>query len=260
MKLLGRVEDQASLIKNLVAELRFESSYRGIERLIQLTIQALLDLGLMAISVLGGRRPARYSEIGAILMELGIVDGDTAELMKGMAGLRNILVHAYTIVDHSRLSDFAAKLVVDAPRIAESIVEAIRSSSIDPLDELPEAVKSSILKLSEVLKGRVRAAFLFGGFVKGYSIKGDYDLAVLIPKDYGLVELGLIQVDVAEALGVDGDLVDILCLNWAPPKLILEALEGLPIVVEDPAEILELKVRSIIELIDVEEGLNCIRW
>ncbi|MEM2740183.1 MAG: HepT-like ribonuclease domain-containing protein [Candidatus Bathyarchaeia archaeon] len=222
-------------------------------------MQALLDLGLMAISALGGRRPTRYSEVGGILMELGIVDSEAAELVKGVAGLRDILVHAYTAVDRSRVADFAVRLVVDAPGIAERVVEAIRSSSIDPLDELPEAVKSIIVRLSEVLKGRVRAAFLFGGFVKGYSVKGDYDLAVLISRDCSLLELGLIQVDVAEALGVGEDLVDLLCLNWAPPKLILEDLEGLPIVVEDPVEILELKVRSVVELIDIEEGLSRIR-
>jgi len=32
--------------------------------------------------------------------------------------------------------------------------------------------------LREVLKGKVKAAVLFGGRAKGYSLKGDYDIAV----------------------------------------------------------------------------------
>ena len=55
----------------LVRELENERSYRGIERLVQLTIQALLNLGIMVISALGGRTPKVYTEIGALLAEMG---------------------------------------------------------------------------------------------------------------------------------------------------------------------------------------------
>jgi uncharacterized protein YutE (UPF0331/DUF86 family) len=41
--------------------LKMRGSYRGIERLVQLIIQALLDLGVMIISALGGKIPKAYS-------------------------------------------------------------------------------------------------------------------------------------------------------------------------------------------------------
>jgi len=44
----------------LVKELEKESSYRGMERLVQLIVQSLVDLGLMVISALGGRMPKGY--------------------------------------------------------------------------------------------------------------------------------------------------------------------------------------------------------
>jgi uncharacterized protein YutE (UPF0331/DUF86 family) len=61
---LERIKKQLSLVEELVEKMETENSYRGLERLIQLTIQALLDLGLMVISALGRQRPKAYSEIG----------------------------------------------------------------------------------------------------------------------------------------------------------------------------------------------------
>ena len=74
MKVLERVARQAGLVNNIVDELRVERSYRSIERLVQLVIQAMLDLGLMVISALKGRIPKAYSEIGYILQDLDILE------------------------------------------------------------------------------------------------------------------------------------------------------------------------------------------
>ncbi len=57
MKIIKRLSKQIDIIEGLVDELRYEKNYRGVERLIQLIIQALLDLGLMAILILNGRTP-----------------------------------------------------------------------------------------------------------------------------------------------------------------------------------------------------------
>jgi len=70
---LERIKKQVGLVEELAGELEAEGSYRGLERLIQLTIQALLDLGLMVIAALGHGRPRAYSEIGYLLRELGVL-------------------------------------------------------------------------------------------------------------------------------------------------------------------------------------------
>jgi uncharacterized protein YutE (UPF0331/DUF86 family) len=75
MNVLERIKRQANLLAELVRELEVEKSYRGIERLVQLIIQSLLDLGLMIIA-LGWERPKAYSEIGYTLRESGIVGDD----------------------------------------------------------------------------------------------------------------------------------------------------------------------------------------
>jgi uncharacterized protein YutE (UPF0331/DUF86 family) len=78
-----------------VEELRGETNYRGIERRVQLVIQALLDFGLMAIAAFGGRMAKRYSKVGELLLKLKALGESDAKLLKSMAGMRNILVHAY---------------------------------------------------------------------------------------------------------------------------------------------------------------------
>jgi len=247
MKILDRINKQAELIHSLVDELEAERSYRGVERLVQLTIQALMDLGLMVISALG-REPRSYSEIGYVLQELGVLSESDAELMRSMAGLRNMLVHAYATVN--RISEFSRRLKSDALRISSEIVSKVQERGVDPEENAGEIVE----KLAKALKGRVKAAYLFGGRAKGYLLRGDYDVAVLMKEGYSLYELGEVQVKLAEALGVREEKVDVICLNSAPPELVVEALRGVPIVEEDPGEMLSLKVRALAELLDLRES------
>ena len=41
MKIIERLERQVELVRDLVEELRVESSYRGVERLVQVVIQVI---------------------------------------------------------------------------------------------------------------------------------------------------------------------------------------------------------------------------
>jgi len=257
LKLVERLEKQVELIRSPVEELRAESNYRGIERLVQMIIQALLDLGLMAISVLGGRRPSSYSEIGVVLYELRILDEGCAQLLKAMAGLRNILVHMYSGVDKDKVLEASRRLTRDAPAIATAILEAVKSRGVDPRSRLDPGLEELVSKLREVLRSRVLLAYLFGGRAKGYTLRGDYDIAVLMPEGYTLFDLGTLQVDVARALGVDEELVDIVCLNSAPQELVVEALSGVPIV-EDPVVRLEVEVKALRELLDMRESMKLV--
>ena len=250
MNVLKRIEKQVKLIDELVKELRFETSYRGVERLVQLILQALLDLGLMIISALGGRTPKSYSEIGVILHEIKVINSDEAKLLKSMAGLRNILVHLYAVVDREKILKFAKKLHEDAPRLAYKMFSRVSTRDIDPIESVDEIVD----RLREVLKGRVKAAFLFGGRIKGYTLKGDYDIAVYFGRDYGLLELGELVIDIANALKVNEDKVNVVCLDSADPELILEAVQGIPIIMDSQETLVDLKVKALINLLDVREA------
>lgn len=56
LKVMGRIDRQVEQVTDLIRELEKEKSYRGTDRLVQLIIQALLDLGLMVITALGAGR------------------------------------------------------------------------------------------------------------------------------------------------------------------------------------------------------------
>ena len=253
MNALERVRRQAELVEGLLKELETEKSYRGIERLVQLVIQAFLDLGLMVIAALGWRRPRAYSEVGYILWEQGVLSREDAEMLRSLAGLRNLLVHAYALVDRDRILEFAERLKVDARRVVSTVLRSIEGKPIDPPEE---SVAGMVEKLKRALSGKVTLALLYGGRAKGYALKGDYDVAVLMERGCDPYKLGGLAVDVAEALGVPEELVDVVCIDALPPEHALEALSGVPVIVSNPALLFELKFKVLLQLLDMEEGVK----
>ncbi|MGC8940340.1 MAG: nucleotidyltransferase domain-containing protein [Candidatus Bathyarchaeia archaeon] len=103
---------------------------------------------------------------------------------------------------------------------------------------------------------KVKAAFLFGGRAKGYSLKGDYDISVYFGKPHDLYDLGELAVEVAKALNVDEDKVDIIDLDSAAPEIVLEALKGIPLFVQDDYAVFELKVKATLALLDMQSGIH----
>jgi len=180
------------------------------------------------------------------------LDGSDAKLLKFLAGMRNILVQVYATVKRDFVIDSASKLGTDASSDASRIVEALRSyvgrKAVDP-SSTPDLFGN----LSRVFKGRVKAALLFGGRAKGYSMKGDYDIAVYFGRPYDLYELGELLVDIAENLKVDEDEIDVVTLDSASPEIVLEALDGKPIYAEDDYVLFELKVKAFMEMLDIQD-------
>ncbi len=245
LNIMSRINQQVELIIDLVKELETEKSYRGIERLVQLILQALLDLGLMVISVLDGKTPKKYSEIGEILFNMGILSENDAALLKSMAGMRNILVHAYTNIKRDIIKASVEDLRKDAVRISNILKKSLEGKSIDP------QYTNDLTKLRGVFRGKVKVALLIGGRAKGYSMKGDYDIAVFFGRPFNLYELGSLLINIAKALNVSEDQIDLINLDSASPEMMLEALSGKIIYVEDEYILFELKFKALIELLDM---------
>jgi predicted nucleotidyltransferase len=147
----------------------------------------------------------------------------------------------------------ARALKVDARRVASAVLKGVEGKSIDPP---ADSVAGMVEKLKRALSGKVVLALLYGGRAKGYALKGDYDVAVLMEQGCDLYKLGELVVDVAEALGVPEELVDVVCIDALPPEHALEALSGVPVIVGDPALLLDLKLKALQQLLDLEEGLR----
>ncbi|MEM2962597.1 MAG: HepT-like ribonuclease domain-containing protein [Candidatus Bathyarchaeia archaeon] len=122
---MARVDQQIELVMSLVRKFDVEKSCRGIERPVQLILQALLDLGLMVISALGGKAPERYSDIGGILSDMGVLGRSDGDLLRSMAGMRNVLVHAYADIKRDLIMNSVDKLKGDAIRVSRILRESL---------------------------------------------------------------------------------------------------------------------------------------
>ena len=77
-----------------------------IEKGLQVLIQNLLDIGA---HILAGGFKNDWDDYSQIIRKLGVhgvIPSDFADKIKGMAGLRNILVHDYLRVDLEKLIEF----------------------------------------------------------------------------------------------------------------------------------------------------------
>jgi len=81
---------------------------------LQLSVQALIDVGNHILAALGENRIEDYADIIDKLGEKSIIPSQFARQIRGMVGLRNILIHEYVSIDldkiyeilQNRLDDF----------------------------------------------------------------------------------------------------------------------------------------------------------
>lgn len=93
------IREYAAVLKELLNApedtfVRDRDVYLKAERCLEVVVQAMLDIGNHIISDRQLRRPARYDEIFEILGENGVIGRGLAARLRGLAGLRNMLVHA----------------------------------------------------------------------------------------------------------------------------------------------------------------------
>ncbi|MGC8543930.1 MAG: hypothetical protein ACP5NQ_08305, partial [Vulcanisaeta sp.] len=67
-----------------------------------------------------------------------------------------------------------------------------------------------------------------------------------------------LQVDIAKALGVDEELVNLVCINDSPPALVLEILDGIPVLDVDDYLVFTLRFRALKELLDLNEDIHIV--
>ena len=111
-------------LRKLSERVYFESrpTRAATERLLQVAIQSVLDIGSHLIAERGFREAEGYAEIIDILGEEGVIPKRFAGRIRGMAGLRNILVHDYLEIDPRELRKHLGRLK-DFERYCRYVVE-----------------------------------------------------------------------------------------------------------------------------------------
>ena len=187
----------------------------SLERLGQLVIQSLLDLAAMLAVNEVGRKPEACRELALWLSRrLGL---GVSRFLVGLAGFRNVLVHGYAEIDVSMGVAAFREMVNKLPPILNRLRDLIGN---DPSPDL------SIDALRDVfMKHGVKYAFLFGSRAR-VGTGRDYDIAVVFERGpNNALELGLLIVDLAEALGVHEDLIDLVDLESAPLGLVKTVID-----------------------------------
>jgi len=195
------------------------------------SLQNILDAIAMIVSDLGLRKPSSYADLGVLLSEAGLVDDETCNAIKLMAATRNILAHAYRRLTINDLDEIIKQVLPKTERVIGSLKGIVESKGLDP--EYAEPVNMSVGEIAEIFKRRgVVLAYLFGSRARGMETpESDYDIAVLFDKPKVTVtdEIEL-ALDVARALKVPSDMVDIVALNNVDTTLKARVLrEGVPI-------------------------------
>lgn len=103
---MGKLNELMSLIRKNTEALNELNSdaikdyimLNAVLHLLQVSIQAMIDLSSRLIVELGYKIPSTYGEIPSILRELNIISNEDALTMKRMIGFRNVIVHGYVDV------------------------------------------------------------------------------------------------------------------------------------------------------------------
>jgi len=92
---------------------------------LQLCIQVVLDIGNHILSA-AGISVQEYADIFSELARLKVIPGDYARSIKGMAGLRNLLVHEYAGIEMRKLADLVNNRLADFHLFASHVTEYLK--------------------------------------------------------------------------------------------------------------------------------------
>jgi uncharacterized protein YutE (UPF0331/DUF86 family) len=125
---LARLEDYVRLLDGLRGR-TFDDPYARLtlERAFHLAAEAALDVGEMLIARRGWTKPATYRDVVRVLGDEGVLPAEFADRFAGMASLRNLLVHDYTRIDHTRLAALLHRLD-DFRTYARHVVTALQEA------------------------------------------------------------------------------------------------------------------------------------
>lgn len=100
-------------------------NYGAAERFLQLSLEAVLDIGSHCISAFKLPRPATYGDILPSLAEAGLITRQTLDDLGHLAGFRNVLVHDYVRLDRSRVHAFLTTRLDGLRRFAAEIARLL---------------------------------------------------------------------------------------------------------------------------------------
>lgn len=97
-------------------------SRRFIERVLQILIESMIDLGQHIIADEGLREPRTYRDVFKILTENGVLKSESLPVFEKIAAFRNVLVHQYEKVDDAIVYGVFKKNLLDLEEFLAQVI------------------------------------------------------------------------------------------------------------------------------------------
>ncbi|HID64665.1 MAG TPA: DUF86 domain-containing protein [Anaerolineae bacterium] len=129
---LKRERDRVQSFKEYADSVRLR---RAVERSLQISIEACLDIGRHIIAGEGFRYPEDNKDVFQILAEEGIVPRTLLPVLLDMARFRNLVVHDYARIDDAKVYAILKRNLMDFDAYARAIVSYLESLQAEAGDE-----------------------------------------------------------------------------------------------------------------------------
>lgn len=135
-RILNKIDEFDNYLKELeqVLPANFEEygkieKKRSCERLLQLSIESIMDTCKLFVSGLRLGLPAEENDIFDKMRKKGLISEEAASLLKQMRGLRNILIHEYAAINDKIVYDILKSRLKNLVGIREEIITALKKGS-----------------------------------------------------------------------------------------------------------------------------------
>jgi len=135
-RILGKVDQLEGYLRELntivpqdFAAYQKVETRRASERLLQVSIEAVIDVCHLLVTGLRLGIPAEEDDLFEKLEAAGIISPQTRETLKEMRGFRNILVHEYARIDDRMVYEVARSRVGDFQEFKEGILRYLKTTT-----------------------------------------------------------------------------------------------------------------------------------
>ena len=122
----GYLRELREIVPATLAEYRKVEKKRACERLLQIAIECVIDVGNLMVSGLRLGLPAEEDDIFEKLEHAGIIPAEMVALLKRMKGCRNILVHDYARVNDEIIFEVVGTKLGDFDAFKHGVIGALQ--------------------------------------------------------------------------------------------------------------------------------------
>lgn len=122
----GYLEEFETIMPGSIEE--YENSIekkRACERLLQISIECLIDISNIVFSELRLGMPSDEDDVLKSLEEKDIISKSMFDVLIEMKGMRNLLVHKYGKIDNARVFEAISEHLGDFEKFREEILNAV---------------------------------------------------------------------------------------------------------------------------------------